>query len=121
MNVLVADDERGFIEFMKERLMPQGHNVDFAYDGKEALDMINTDKYDIVFLDHNMPELTGLELIKHIKTNNIKAKTVMVTAYSSIMNDFFAKYVGADEYITKPIKISELDSIMKKYKTSKAE
>ncbi len=115
MRILIADDEKDFVEMLKERLKLGGHLVDVAYNGKEALDLIKLKTYDVAFLDHNMPEMTGLELIKYIKTNNLAAKTVMVTSYPAI-DEFFAKNTGADEYLTKPIKIKEVEDIIKKYR-----
>ncbi|MDP3730365.1 MAG: response regulator [Candidatus Omnitrophota bacterium] len=114
MNILIADDEKGFIDFVAERLKFHGHEVDAAYDGQEAMELIKTDKYDIVFLDHNMPELTGLELAKHMKENKMKAKIVMVTGYEH-MSGFFAKTVGVDEYLVKPIRIKDIDDVVNKY------
>ncbi|MFC2061688.1 response regulator [Elusimicrobiota bacterium] len=111
--ILIADDEIYFIESLRKALESSGNAVDFAFNGKEALDLIKKNDYDILFLDHNMPELTGLEIIKYVKANNIRAKTVMFTGYPQ-MSEFFAKSVGADEYITKPCRLEDIEEIIDK-------
>ena len=116
MKILVADDERDFINFLAERLIGQGHKVVSVFDGAQALELLKTNEYDLAFLDHNMPELTGLELAKYAKTNGLRSKIVMVTGYEH-MSGSFAKVCGVDEYLTKPVKIKDIDDIIKKYGT----
>jgi len=115
MNILIVDDEEEFVNFLKERLVGLGHQVDTAFDGAEALELLKTDKYGIVFADHNMPELTGLEIAKYARDNNMRAKVVIITAYEQ-MSAVFAKAVGADEYLTKPVSMRQIDDILNKYK-----
>ena len=98
----------------KQLLIKKGHSVDVASNGKRALVLIKNKQYDIAFLDHNMPELTGLELIKYIKDNDLKIKTIILSAYPEI-DDFFAKTVGADEYLEKPYQLSDIEEIVNKY------
>ncbi|MFA6320797.1 MAG: response regulator [Candidatus Omnitrophota bacterium] len=114
MKILIADDEKEFVDFLAERLSGQGHNISLASDGAIALELIKANEYDIVFLDHNMPELTGLEIAKYAKANGIKAKIVMVTGYEH-MSGAFAKVLGVDEYLTKPVMIKDIDEVVKKY------
>ena len=114
MKILIVDDERAYTEFLSERLTRLGNLVECAADGKSALELIKINKYDLMIMDHNMPGLTGLELVKYIKKNNISGKTVMITGYSDI-NENLMKMVGVDEYITKPVKMADIDRIVKKY------
>lgn len=118
MRILIADDERDFLDFLKGFLNEKGHYVDIAYDGKEALDLIKNNKYDILFLDHNMPELTGLEIVEYVKENRIRSKTVIVTGYEP-MSEKFAKAIGADEYMEKPVSIKGLETILKRCRAPK--
>jgi len=118
MKILIADDEKDIVEILKGRLIKKGHYIDIALDGERALEFIKTNKYDLAFVDHNMPEITGLELIKYIKQNKISTKTVMLTGYAEI-EDFAAKQVGADEYITKPVSLKDIENIVNKYKKTK--
>jgi CheY-like chemotaxis protein len=114
MKILVADNEKNFVEMLRERLSGHGHSVDVALDGEAALELIKMNKYDIMFLDHNMPEMTGLEIAKYAKEHNINSKTVMITGYEQ-MSDSFAKAVAVDEYIMKPAKLKDIDDIIAKY------
>ncbi|KJJ83724.1 Signal transduction response regulator, receiver region domain protein [Candidatus Omnitrophus magneticus] len=114
MKILIADDEKDLLDILKERLGFKGYDVDIASDGKEAMTYVASNNYDLVIVDHNMPEFTGIEVIRYIKGKNLSAKIVMLTGYPS-MKDFFAKSIGADEYLSKPMKILEVEELIKKY------
>jgi len=114
MIILVADDEKEIVELLKERFTAKGHSVNTAYNGKAALELIKSNSYDLIFLDHNMPGLTGLELLRYVKQNNLKPKVAIITGYEEI-DEFFMKGMGADEYLTKPFKMKAVDGIMDKY------
>jgi CheY-like chemotaxis protein len=115
MRVLIVDDETEFVNMLKERLSYKNVLIDFAYDGKLALELIKANDYDIVFLDQNMPEMTGLEVARYIKDNNIKTKTVMITGYAG-MAGTLAQMVGIEEYLTKPIALKDVENIIEKYR-----
>ena len=115
MQILIADDEKEVVEMMRGFLSRRGFSVNIAFDGAKALEAIETNKYDLVFLDESMPELTGLEIVKRIRENHDKPKIVMVTGYSAIKEDF-AKLVGVDDYIEKPIDLEKIEEIIDKYK-----
>ena len=114
MKILIVDDEKEIVELLKDRFIAKGHSVNTAYDGKKAMELIRSNSYDLIFLDHNMPGLTGLELLRYIKQNGLKAKTVIITGYEEV-DEFFMKGRGADEYLTKPLKMKEIDDIIDKY------
>ena len=114
MIVLIADDEKEIVELLKDRVIAKGHSVNTAYDGKEAMELIKSNSYDLIFLDHNMPGLTGLELLRYVKQNNLKPKVAIITAYEEI-DEFFMKSRGADEYLAKPLKMKDIDDIIDKY------
>ncbi|MDD5136434.1 MAG: response regulator [Candidatus Omnitrophica bacterium] len=111
MKILIADNEKNFVELLRMNLALNGHAADVAYDGKAALRLIQTNHYDLAFLDFNMPELTGLELAKYIKENNIRTKVIMITGYD-MMNEKLAKCVGVDEYLTKPFRIEDVKNVI---------
>lgn len=114
MKILIVDDEKDFVYFLKENLGHLGYSADVAYDGKEALELIQSKDYDLVFSDINMPELTGLELAKYVKEHKIKSKIIIVTGYEEI-KESFARVLGADEYLTKPVAIADIEKIIKRY------
>jgi len=115
MRILIVDDEIEFVNALKERLDYKNVLIDLAYDGKLALELIKFNNYDVVFLDQDMPEMTGLELVKHMKANGIKSKTVMITGYPG-MGGSIAQMVGTDEYLTKPVALKDVEAIIEKYR-----
>ena len=116
MRILVVDDEEEIVELLRRFLERKNHSVDVAFDGAEALKLIKEDRYDIIFLDEDMPPgLTGLEVVEHIKKNNIKSKTVILTGYPYI-DEKFSKRIGADEFLKKPVALNEIERIIKKYR-----
>ena len=118
MKILVVDDEKDIVENICAFLLKKGYSIDKAYDGQEAWELMKQDVYGLVFLDFNMPGLTGIEVIKLIKENHLQAKVVMITAYQD-MKEFFAKRIGADEYLNKPYKLEDIENIVKKYTEKK--
>jgi DNA-binding response OmpR family regulator len=114
MKILVADDEEKIVEQLKKYLEKNKYSVDTALDGERALKLIKENNYDIVFLDDNMPWLTGLEIVEYIKKNKLNPKTVILTGYPYI-DEKFSKYVGADEYLDKPVDLKKINEIIKKY------
>ena len=114
MRILIADDERDFVEMLEDWLNYKNIKMDIAYEGMEALRFLKSGEYEVVILDHNMPGLTGLELIEYVKEKGLKCKTVMVTGYEE-MDEVIAKAAGADEYLTKPVKMQEIRNIIEKY------
>lgn len=109
--ILVVDDEEECCKFFKNYLTRHGYQVDIAYDGLKAKDLLDENKYDYIFFDCNMPELTGVELIKIIKEKNPEAKKIMVSGYDLIRKDF-AKDLGVDAFLRKPITFKEIDQIL---------
>ena len=116
MRILIADDEKEVVSLIREYIEKKNRDIDVAYDGARALELIKLNKYDLVFIDHNMPEVTGLELIAYIKKNTLDTKAVMITGYQQ-MAGFAAKGLGADEYLTKPFKLKVIEEIINKYET----
>lgn len=114
MRILVADDEQDTVEMIRACLQRDGHAVDLAFDGEQALEKMKKQEYDLVFIDHNMPVLTGLEVIKRMKETGNKAKAVMITGYPE-MESFLARAVGADEYIEKPIQMEVIRNTVTRF------
>lgn len=114
--ILIADDERGTRESLKYLLDKSEWDVDLAGDGAKAKELIEINKYNIIFLDCNMPELTGIELIRDIKERWPESIIIVITGYDAI-NKEFAISTGAHEYIKKPFLPQEVERIIKKYKS----
>jgi len=113
MNVLVVDDYQTMIRIIKNLLKQLGFdNVDEATNGQVALDMVNTKKYGLVISDWNMEPMTGLELLKQVRShanqNVNKVPFIMVTAESKTENVIAAKQAGVNNYIVKPFNAETL-------------
>lgn len=113
MNVLVVDDYQTMIRIIKNLLKQLGFdNVDEATNGQIALDMVNNKKYGLVISDWNMEPMTGLELLKSVRsaanTNVSKVPFIMVTAESKTENVIAAKQAGVNNYIVKPFNAETL-------------
>ena len=101
--VLVVDDVKG-IRFSLEQ---DGMEVDCAYDGEEALNMVKDKEYDIILLDLMLPKLNGLEVCQQIREFS-NVPIVMLTAKGEDMDKILGLEYGADDYITKPFNILEV-------------
>ncbi len=108
-HVLIVEDNIELLRLMKRLLQPRYHVIT-ANDGREALQLIQTNKVDIVVSDVMMPEMDGYELTDHIKHNEIYSHlpVILLTAKTTEDDQQKALLTGADGYITKPFKIRDL-------------
>jgi DNA-binding NtrC family response regulator len=107
--ILVVDDEAPIREILKKGLSQiGGFFVEVAQNGREAIEKIERDVFDLVLTDIKMPEMDGLELLKTIKGTWPDIMVILMTAYGSIETAVEAMKMGANDYITKPIDLNEL-------------
>ncbi|MBZ4664203.1 MAG: Two-component response regulator [Caloramator sp.] len=103
IKILIADDHTLIREGL-EKIISLEENMKIEFkcrDGKEALEYILKNKIDVALLDINMPNLTGIDVLKNIKSKNIDIKTIILTVESDRNTLFEAIEVGADGYILK--------------------
>jgi two-component system, chemotaxis family, chemotaxis protein CheY len=113
--VLVVDDYQTMIRIIRNLLKQLGfENVDEAADGAEALAKMKTKKYGLVISDWNMEPMTGYELLREVRADEILKPTpfIMVTAESKTENVIAAKKAGVNNYIVKPFNAQTLKSKM---------
>lgn len=114
MNVLVIDDENKIGYTIKRAL--KNYNVDIFTNIKLLKnDLAVWEKYDLIFLDINMPWINGIDVLKKIKAKNPEKIVIIITAYGNEEIAVNAIKNGADEYLKKPFELSELRNICKKY------
>ncbi len=106
--ILIADDEKGARFGMKKALEKDGYSLFEASSGQEARAFIKNRLPDLVFLDINMPEMNGLEVLEKIKGMECSPLVVVITAYGSEKIAVEAMKKGAYDYISKPFDIEEL-------------
>ena len=107
MRILVVDDEKLLVKGLKFNLENDGYEVDGAYDGKQALQLFEENKYDLVLLDLMLPEISGLEVCRAIREKS-NVPVIMVTAKTEGIDKLIGFEYGADDYVTKPYDILEL-------------
>ena len=110
--VLVVDDEKLIVKGIRFSLEQDGMEVDCAYDGEEALNMVKDKEYDIILLDLMLPKLNGLEVCQQIREFS-NVPIVMLTAKGEDMDKILGLEYGADDYITKPCNILEVKARIK--------
>ena len=101
-HILIVDDEKKMRHVLSIILGRKGYKVDQAGDGKEALNMIKDVPYDMVITDIKMPNMDGMELLRHIKEMDIPCPVVFITAFATVDSAVEAMRRGALDYITKP-------------------
>ena len=108
MKILLAEDTRDLNRAETAVLTMQGYAVDSAYDGEEALDLIEKNGYDAIILDIMMPKMDGMTVLKELRSRNIVTPVLMLTAKSEIDDRVEGLDSGADDYLTKPFAMKEL-------------
>lgn len=105
--IVLVDDEKEILEIVSNYLKKEGFNVLTAERGKAGLDLIRRESPDLVLLDWMLPEMSGLEMCKHLRnTSNIPI--IMLTARSEEFDRVLGLECGADDYIVKPFSLLEL-------------
>jgi len=120
--VLIVDDINTNLKVADGLLLPYKMKVDLCNSGKEAISMMQTNKYDLVFMDHKMPEMDGIEATQHIRALGsiddpyyINVPIVILTANAvSGTKEMFLKS-GFDDFLSKPIDTVKLNSILEKW------
>lgn len=110
--VLVVDDEKLIVKGIRFSLEQDGMEVDAAYDGEEALKLIQENNYDIILLDIMLPKYDGFEVCQRIREFS-DVPVIMLTAKGDDMNKILGLEYGADDYITKPFNILEVKARIK--------
>ncbi len=105
--ILIIEDDIGISAMVKEFLICEGFEIDLAYDGMEAMDKLNMISYDLILLDLMIPKISGMQVMKNIRTNS-KTPIIIVSAKDTDSDKAIGLGLGADDYITKPFSLVEL-------------
>lgn len=106
--ILIAEDERKIAQALKKGLEENGYYIELAYDGAIGKRLFFANKYDLIILDINLPEINGYELCKQIRSHNQQIPVLMLTALSTTDDKIEGFDVGADDYLIKPFEFKEL-------------
>ena len=110
--ILVVDDEKLIVKGIKFSLEQDGMEIEVAYDGEEALNLIRKNKYDLAVLDVMLPKMDGLQVCREVREFS-QMPIIMVTAKGEDMDKIMGLEYGADDYMTKPFNILELKARIK--------
>lgn len=108
MRILVVEDDTKIARAIKKGLEQESYSVDLAEDGNEALELIETEEYDLITLDLMLPKLSGEEVCKTIRSNGLSTPIIMLTAKAEIHDKVHGLNCGADDYLAKPFEFEEL-------------
>jgi two-component system response regulator RegX3 len=108
VTVLVVEDEPSYVDALTVGLKREGFWVAVAYDGAAALEKFATIRPDVVLLDIMLPKVSGIDVCRTIRAGGSRTPVIMVTAKSSEIDTVLGLEVGADDYVSKPYRLSEL-------------
>jgi two-component system NtrC family response regulator len=111
---LFADDERSLRELMRVELARMGHEATICPDGATAIAALEMNTYDCILVDLNMPKATGFEVIERAKQLSPDTEAVVLTGNSTLESAVQALRQGAFDYITKPYRLAELQSLLER-------
>ena len=105
--ILIVDDEKNIVDILKYNLNKEGFETIEAYDGRQALEMVEREKPDLILLDIMLPEYDGFTVCKKIR-QTLDTPILMLTAREEEVDKVLGLELGADDYITKPFSPREL-------------
>jgi DNA-binding response OmpR family regulator len=108
IRILIVDDDTAIADVLREYLTNEERLVDACYDGLDAKETIQKERYDLIITDMVMPGLSGLDILKYAKKTNADAVVIIITGYASLETAIAAVREGAYDYIRKPFKLDEI-------------
>ena len=102
IKVLIADDEKEFVETLAQRLELRKLSVTSVYSGESAIEMAEKINFDVIVLDVLMPEITGIDALKQIKKIKPLTPVIMLTGEATVENAIQGMKLGAFDFLMKP-------------------
>jgi two-component system alkaline phosphatase synthesis response regulator PhoP len=117
INILIVEDEIPISNLIKLNLNMANYQSKAAYNGEDALDLIEKENFDLILLDIMLPKIDGFKLLKKIKPKGIPV--IFLTAKTSVTDKVYGLRAGADDYITKPFEgielLARIDNVLRHY------
>lgn len=120
-NILVVDDEELFAEVFVEMLSECGHAVCVARSGAEAIEQFKDSRFDLVFTDLGMPEMSGWQVAKAVKDIEPETPVVLLTGWGASLDEDVIAESSVDMVLAKPIKFEKLSSVVRKALSARTE
>lgn len=106
VKILIVEDDEFLADLMQDCLSASGFDVKGVLTGGDALKELGSDRFDVVLLDWQLPDMEGLDVLKQYRQSNGAAKVVMLTGMRGRKDDGMES--GADRFLMKPFKIDEI-------------
>jgi len=106
IKILTVEDEKTISNLIRINLLDAGYDCECAFDGEQAIEMIEKNNYDLILLDIMLPKVDGYELFEYIKP--LEIPVIFLTAKSDVKDTVKGLKLGAEDYLTKPFEIMEL-------------
>jgi DNA-binding NtrC family response regulator len=110
--ILTVDDQKLGCDYLRQILEPEGHEIEAAYDGETALEMLQEGGFHLVVTDLRMPDMGGFELLKLIRDRRVPVGVVVLTAYGDASEALQAMKAGADDFLRKPCQPEHLCAVV---------
>ena len=108
MKILIMDDERSIRNSLKEILMDEGYDVDVAENGVQGCEMVDKEKYSVIFCDIKMPEMDGMEVLDRFSQMGVESAVVMISGHGDIGTAVECIKKGAFDFIQKPLDLNRI-------------
>ncbi len=113
--VLVVDDTKNIRMLLEKTMQMEGFAVETASTGTEGLEKIRSGSYDLIFLDIKLPEMSGTEVLRKIRSENINTPVIIITAYPTVKNAVDCVQLGAITYLQKPFTADRLKNVLSQF------
>ena len=110
MRILVVEDERALCETIVRSLRRLAYSVDPCYDGDTAIDLLGSERYDLVLLDLNLPGADGMTVLRTLRQTDRETRVLILSARSEVVDKVEGLDAGANDYLAKPFHLEELEA-----------
>ena len=110
MRILVVEDERVLCETIVRSLRRLAYSVDPCYDGDTAIDLLGSERYDLVLLDLNLPGADGMTVLRTLRQTDRETRVLILSARSEVADKVEGLAAGANDYLAKPFHLEELEA-----------
>lgn len=110
MRILVVEDERALCETIVRSLRRLAYSVDPCYDGDTAIDLLGSERYDLVLLDLNLPGADGMTVLRTLRQTDRETQVLILSARSEVADKVEGLDAGANDYLAKPFHLEELEA-----------
>lgn len=108
MHILIVEDEKGIVDFLKQGLEEENYTISTAYDGAEGLKKALELPVDLVLLDWMLPKMQGIDVCKNVRIEKNNLPIIFLTAKDTVQETIEGLKAGANDYIKKPFSFDEL-------------